>query len=89
MFSAPLSALATVGGGETAQAPRKNRETLDSQENYVKIEIDALWIDMYIILVYRKEGKYMAQTAMTHARLTPEIKREVESILKELGISIS
>ncbi len=31
----------------------------------------------------------MAKTAMTHARLTPEIKEEAESILKELGISIS
>lgn len=31
----------------------------------------------------------MAKTAMAHARLTPEIKKEAESILKELGISIS
>jgi DNA-damage-inducible protein J len=31
----------------------------------------------------------MAKTAMAHARLTPEIKEEAESILKELGISIS
>ena len=31
----------------------------------------------------------MAKTAMTHARLTPEIKENAESILKELGISIS
>ena len=31
----------------------------------------------------------MAKTAMTHARLTPEIKEKAESILKELGISIS
>jgi len=31
----------------------------------------------------------MAKTAMTHARLTPEVKEEAESILKELGISIS
>ena len=31
----------------------------------------------------------MAKTAMTHARLTPEIKRQAESILGELGISIS
>ena len=31
----------------------------------------------------------MAKTAMTHARLTPEIKEEAEAILKELGISIS
>jgi DNA-damage-inducible protein J len=31
----------------------------------------------------------MAKTAMTHARLTPEIKRQAETILKELGISIS
>jgi len=28
MFFAPLSALANPGEGETAQAPRKNRETL-------------------------------------------------------------
>jgi len=26
---------------------------------------------------------------MTHARLTPEIKKQAENILKELGISIS
>jgi len=31
----------------------------------------------------------MAKTAMTHARLTPEVKEEAESILRELGISIS
>ncbi len=31
----------------------------------------------------------MAKTAMTHARLTPEIKNQAEAILKELGISIS
>ncbi len=31
----------------------------------------------------------MAKTAMTHARLTPEIKKQAENILKELGISIS
>jgi len=31
----------------------------------------------------------MAKTAMAHARLTPEIKEKAESILKELGISIS
>ena len=31
----------------------------------------------------------MAKTAMTHARLTPEVKEQAESILKELGISIS
>ena len=31
----------------------------------------------------------MAKTAMTHARLTPEIKKEAENILKKLGISIS
>ena len=31
----------------------------------------------------------MAKTAMTHARLTPELKKEAEAILSELGISIS
>ena len=31
----------------------------------------------------------MAKTAMTHARLTPEVKEKAETILKELGISIS
>lgn len=31
----------------------------------------------------------MAKTAMTHARLTPEIKEKAETILKKLGISIS
>ena len=31
----------------------------------------------------------MAKTAMTHARLTPEIKKQAEDILKRLGISIS
>ena len=31
----------------------------------------------------------MAKTAMTHARLTPEVKEKAERILKELGISIS
>jgi len=31
----------------------------------------------------------MAKTAMTHARLTPEVKEEAEAILRELGISIS
>jgi len=31
----------------------------------------------------------MAKTAMTHARLTPEIKKKAEDILKKLGISIS
>jgi DNA-damage-inducible protein J len=31
----------------------------------------------------------MAKTAMTHARLTPQVKEKAEKILKELGISIS
>lgn len=31
----------------------------------------------------------MNKTAMTHARLTPEVKRQAEMILKQLGISIS
>jgi len=31
----------------------------------------------------------MAKTAMTHARLTPEVKEQAEKILKDLGISIS
>jgi len=31
----------------------------------------------------------MAKTAMTHARITPEIKKEAERIIKELGLSIS
>jgi len=31
----------------------------------------------------------MAKTAMTHARLTPEIKKQAEDILKRLGVSIS
>ncbi|MCF8113366.1 MAG: type II toxin-antitoxin system RelB/DinJ family antitoxin [Desulfotignum sp.] len=31
----------------------------------------------------------MAKTAMTHARLTPEVKEQAEKILKKLGISIS
>ena len=31
----------------------------------------------------------MAKTAMTHVRLTPEVKENAEAILKELGISIS
>jgi DNA-damage-inducible protein J len=31
----------------------------------------------------------MSKTAMTHARLTPEVKEKAEKILKELGISIS
>ncbi len=31
----------------------------------------------------------MGKTAMTHARLTPEVKDRAEAILKELGISIS
>ncbi len=31
----------------------------------------------------------MAKTAMTHARLTPEVKKQAEKILKDLGISIS
>ncbi|RJQ51563.1 MAG: type II toxin-antitoxin system RelB/DinJ family antitoxin [Desulfobacteraceae bacterium] len=31
----------------------------------------------------------MPKTAMTHVRLTPEVKEEAEKILKELGISIS
>jgi DNA-damage-inducible protein J len=31
----------------------------------------------------------MPKTAMTHARMTPEVKRQAESILKDLGLSIS
>jgi DNA-damage-inducible protein J len=31
----------------------------------------------------------MAKTAMTHVRITPEIKKEAERIIKELGLSIS
>jgi antitoxin component of RelBE/YafQ-DinJ toxin-antitoxin module len=31
----------------------------------------------------------MAKTAMTHARLTPEVKRRAEVILKERGVSLS
>ena len=31
----------------------------------------------------------MAKTAMTHARLSPEVKKQAENILKRLGISIS
>jgi DNA-damage-inducible protein J len=30
----------------------------------------------------------MAKTAMTHARLNPEVKRQAEIILKKLGMSI-
>ena len=30
----------------------------------------------------------MAKTAMTHARLTPDVKRQAEIILKKLGMSI-
>jgi len=33
MFSAPLSAMATVGAGETVQTLRKNRETLAIKED--------------------------------------------------------
>ena len=36
-----------------------------------------------------EEEKKMGKTAMTHARLTPEVKEKAEAILKELGISIS
>jgi len=35
------------------------------------------------------EDMKMAKTAMTHARLTPEVKEKAEAILRELGISIS
>ena len=31
----------------------------------------------------------MAKTAMTHVRITPEIKKEAERIIKGLGLSIS
>jgi addiction module RelB/DinJ family antitoxin len=31
----------------------------------------------------------MAKTAVTHVRLTPEIKKQAENILRELGFSIS
>ena len=31
----------------------------------------------------------MAKSAMTHARLTPEVKEKAERILRDLGISIS
>ena len=31
----------------------------------------------------------MAKSAMTHARLTPEVKKAAEAILKEMGLSIS
>lgn len=31
----------------------------------------------------------MTKSAMTHARVSPVIKKEAEAILKELGISIS
>ena len=31
----------------------------------------------------------MSKTAMAHARLTPEVKKDAEAILKKLGISIS
>ena len=31
----------------------------------------------------------MSKTATTHVRLTPEVKKQAEDILKELGISIS
>ena len=31
----------------------------------------------------------MTKSAMTHARLTPEVKEKAENILRELGISIS
>jgi len=43
-------------------------------------------------LVYKKikvEGLEMAKTAMTHARLTPEVKKNAEAILREMGISVS
>jgi DNA-damage-inducible protein J len=48
-------------------------------------------LPMCTIWVYKKvqKGGEMAKTAMTHARLTPEIKEKAEAILKELGISIS
>ena len=31
----------------------------------------------------------MVKSAMTHARLTPEVKEKAETILRDLGISIS
>jgi DNA-damage-inducible protein J len=31
----------------------------------------------------------MAKTATTHARMDPEIKREAERIIKDMGLSIS
>ncbi|MEW6187475.1 MAG: type II toxin-antitoxin system RelB/DinJ family antitoxin [Thermodesulfobacteriota bacterium] len=31
----------------------------------------------------------MGKTAMTHVRMTPEVKEEAETILKKLGLSIS
>ena len=31
----------------------------------------------------------MAKTAMTHARISPEIKQKAEAIIKGLGLSIS
>jgi DNA-damage-inducible protein J len=50
-------------------------------------------LDTGLFFVYRfgtQEGdKPMVKTAMTHARLTPEVKRQAEHILKEMGISIS
>ena len=52
--------------------------------------LDKSIADVYRFGIQKGKGKSaMAKTAMTHARLTPEIKEKAETILKELGISIS
>lgn len=50
--------------------------------------LDRVIIDVYHIVIQIEETN-MGKIAMTHARLTPEIKQQAEAILKELGISIS
>lgn len=40
-------------------------------------------------VIFFNEVMSMTKSAMTHARLTPEVKKKAEGILRELGISIS
>jgi DNA-damage-inducible protein J len=64
------------------------RNTAQSEKFSKKITSLDTQRRLNIIPVYKQEGKHVARTAMSLARLAPEVKREAENNLKELGISI-
>ena len=90
LFGSPL-----CSGLKDSICPRKGRSVPDTSV-YFKYNkhLDKSTAGVYRFGIQKIQGRQggkqrMAKTAMTHARLTPEIKEKAETILRELGISIS